>query len=113
MKRIQIVPAVLLLATMALLASCSSGRYTAYEETYPPARSNFSLVIHSSPGMVINRYHDGRYYYRSPNGYTYWRGYDNRYYLDRSYINKVRYNRGQYNTWRNGHNRYYRSHRRR
>lgn len=113
MKKMQIVPAALMVATVALLASCSSGRHTSYAEPYPPVRSGFSLVIHSSPGMVINRYHDGRYYYRSPQGYTYWRGYDNRYYLDRSYIHKARYNRQQYNNWRQGHKKYYRNNRRR
>ncbi len=107
MKRMQFVPMVLMAATVVLLASCGSGRHTVYGEPYPPARSSFSLVIHSSPGMVINRYPDGRYYYRSPLGYTYWRGYDNRYYLDRSHINKVRYNRHQYNSWKQGHKRYY------
>jgi len=108
MKRIRIVQAVLLVAVLALMASCSSSRRNSYPEPYPPRQTNFSLIIHSSPGMAINRYHDGRYYYRNPYGYTYWRGYDNRYYLDRSYINKVRYDRRQYNAWKNGHKKHYR-----
>jgi len=113
MKKIRIVQAVLLVSVVALISSCSSGRQNSYSGPYPPRNSNFSLIISSSPGMVVNRYHDGRYYYRSPHGYTYWRGYDNRYYLDRSYMNRGRYDRGQYNAWKQGHKRYYRGNRRR
>jgi hypothetical protein len=113
MKKIRIVQAVLLVAVVALMASCSSSRQSRYEEPYPPRQTNFSLIIHSSPGMVITRYHDGRYYYRNPNGYMYWRGYDNRYYLDRSYLNRGRYDRGQYNAWKHGHKKYYKKNHRR
>ena len=60
MKRIRIVQAVLLIAIMALMASCSSSRRSSRLETYPPGQTNFSLIIHSSPGMAISRYHDGR-----------------------------------------------------
>ena len=112
MKKIRIVQAVLLVAAVVLFSSCSSGRHNVYADPYPPARSNFSLVIHASPGMVVNRYRDGRYYYRHQ-GYTYWRGADNRYYLDRSHLNRVRYNRQQYNNWKHGHKKYYRSNNRR
>ena len=113
MQRIRIVQAVLLVAIVALMASCGSSRRSSYSEPYPPRQPNFSLIISSSPGMVINRYHDGRYYYRNPRGYTYWRGYDNRYYLDRSYLNRGRYDRSQYNAWKHGHKIYYRKNHRR
>jgi hypothetical protein len=112
MKKIRIVQAVLLVAVVAILASCSSGRQTTYYEPYPPRQTNFSLIIGSSPGMVVNRYRDGRYYYVAPNGYRYWRGYDNRYYLDRSYIGRSYYNHRQYNDWKHGHKRYYSKRRR-
>ncbi|WP_276502275.1 hypothetical protein [Terrimonas pollutisoli] len=107
MKKLRIVQAALLVAAVALLASCSSGRRNSYGEPYPPRQANFSLIISSSPGMVIHRYHDGRYYYRNPYGYTYWRGYDNLYYLDRSYIRRVHYDRRQYDAWKHGSKRYY------
>jgi hypothetical protein len=112
MKRIRIVQAVLLVAVVAIFASCSSGRNT-YGGPYPPRQPQFSLIIHSGPGFVVNRYHDGRYYYRTPQGHIYWRGYDNRYYLDRSYLGRVQYDRRQYNDWRQGHKRYYRRNSRR
>ena len=108
MKKILIVQAVLLVAVMAIIASCSSSRRNAYSEDRPARQPNFSLIINSSPGMAVNRYHDGRYYHRNPHGYTYWQGYDNRYYLDRSYMNRVRYDRGQYEAWKHGHQKYYR-----
>jgi len=113
MKQVRIVQAVLLLTVAAVMVSCSSGRRNAYGEPYPPRQPQFSLIIHSSPGLVVNRYHDGRYYYRSPQGYTYWRGYDNRYYLDRSYIGRVHYSQRQYHSWKQGHRRYYRGNHRR
>jgi hypothetical protein len=112
MKKIRIVQAVLFVAVVALLASCSSGRQATRYESYPPRQSSFSLIIGSSPGMVVNRYNDGRYYYMAPNGYRYWRGYDNRYYLDRSHIRRGHYNRSQYNDWQHGHKRYYKNRRR-
>ena len=113
MKQVRIVQAVLLLAVAAVMASCSSGRRNSYGESYPPGQTQFSLIIHSSPGLAVSRYYDGRYYYRSPQGYTYWRGYDNRYYLDRSYIGRVHYDQRQYHDWRQGSNRHYRQGRRR
>jgi hypothetical protein len=112
MKKIRIVQAVLLVAVVAVITSCSSSR-NSYANPYPPRQTSFSLILHSSPGMVVNRYHDGRYYHRTPQGYTYWRGNDNRYYLDRSYLNRGRYDRGQYKSWKNGHKGYYRKNHRR
>lgn len=113
MKQVRIVQVVLLVAVAAVMASCSSGRRNAYGEPYPARQPQFSLIIHSSPGLVVHRYHDGRYYYRSPQGYTYWRGYDNRYYLDRSYIGRVHYDQRQYHSWKQGHRKYYRGNHRR
>ena len=99
MKKIRIVQAVVLIMVVALVSSCRSGReYHSYPP--PPPRTAVSLIINGGPGMVVTRYNDGRYYYRSPQGYTYWRGYDNRYYLDRQYVGR-NYNRhSQYNAWR-------------
>jgi len=100
MKKIRIIQAAILIAFVSILASCSSSYY-------PYGGPSTSLVITSGPGFYATRYPDGRYYYRNPQGYVYWRGYDSRYYLDRSYLGNVRYNKGEYNEWRryNGHNR--------
>ena len=108
MQKIRIVQAVLLVTVMAFLESCSSGREYSNQERYGQRQPNFSLIIHSSPDMQVNRYRDGRYYYRNPYGHTYWRENDNRNYLDRSHMDRGRYNRSQYNEWNNGQRKYYR-----
>ncbi len=94
-----ILQAAMIGTVLILAAGCYSGRH------YPPPPPRYnspsiSLIIHAGPGIIISRYHDGRYYYRSPHGYVYWRGYDNRYYLDRRYVGKARYSQREYNDWR-------------
>jgi hypothetical protein len=73
-----------------------------YERVPPPASgySRSSLIIAPRPGFVMQRYPDGRFYHRSPSGLLYWKGYDNRFYLDRTYLNRVRYSQGEYEQWR-------------
>jgi hypothetical protein len=100
MKKARIVQAAVLVLMVVILASCRSSRdYGSYPPP-PPPRTSVSLIIGPGPGMVISRYHDGRYYYRAPNGYMYWRGYGNRYYLDRRYMSRNYYHHHQYNDWR-------------
>ena len=108
MKRIQLLSVALLLFAAAAITSCGSSREY-YSQSYPRSHASFSLIISPSSGFVMSRYHDGRYYYRSPQGYMYWRGYDNRFYLDRSYLNRVHYNQREYSEWK----RYHRSYQRR
>jgi hypothetical protein len=91
---------------MALaIISCSPGR-AYYYDRYPASHTSVSLIISPRPGLIISHYPDGRYYFRSPEGYTYWRGYDNRYYLDRGYIGKIHYNQREYNEWRDNDRRH-------
>jgi hypothetical protein len=104
MKKNRIIQAAIVVAFAGLLASCGPAVYPEY--SYYPSRSSYSLIISPGPGIYGARYYDGRYYYRNPQGYMYWRGNDNRYYLDRSYLGKVRYNRNEYSEW----NRYYARH---
>lgn len=69
----------------------------------PPPRTYYvttPLILSPTPGFVMNRYPDGRFYHRSPQGFIYWKAYDNRFYLDRSYIHRVRYDRYEYERWR-------------
>ncbi len=118
MKRMQLLSVVLIIMVAATVTSCKPSRVWATnekkekkenqsraEERYspppPPSRSyvSASLVISPTPGFVMNRYSDGRYYHRSPNGFLYWKGYDNRFFLDRSYLNRVRYSEREYEQW--------------
>jgi hypothetical protein len=98
MKTTRIVQAAVLVAVAAIITSCSSGRE--YYSAPPRTQANFSLIINPSPSYVVRRSPDGRYFYRLPNGYTYWRGADQRYYLDRRYMSKKYYHHNQYNDWR-------------
>lgn len=101
MKKIRILQAAILFAFVSLLVSCGPTRVYSYAQ--PPSPS-FSLIVNPGPGIYATRYYDGRYFYRSPQGYTYWRGYDNRYYLDREYINRGNYDRRQYHEWNRNYN---------
>ena len=77
------------------------GRY----ETTPPVtpRTYYvttPLILTPTAGFTMNRYPDGRFYHRAPNGFIYWKSnYDNKFYLDRSYIHRVRYDRFEYDQW--------------
>ncbi|HEY6504133.1 MAG TPA: hypothetical protein VIZ28_09180 [Chitinophagaceae bacterium] len=107
MKRVIIVQAAVLVAVVAVLAGCGSnrdyhGRH--YPSNPPPARVNTSLIISSSPGLVVLRHPNGMYYYRDQRGFIYWRGYGNQYYLDRRYVNKSHNGHSQYHRWKRYHN---------
>jgi len=102
MKTIKILQAVLLITVVAMTASCSSSRGY-YSQTYPRPQANFSLIISPSPGFVVQRNPDGMYYYRDQLGHIYWRGYDNRYYLDTRYVTRAYYHHQQYNDWNRYH----------
>ena len=58
------------------------------------------LIIVYTPGIVINKYSDGRYYYRSNAGHTYWKGYDGRYYIDERHLKGMEYEAGEYDDWK-------------
>jgi hypothetical protein len=48
----------------------------------------------------MNRYPDGRYYHRSAQGLLYWKGYDNRFFLDRNYLRRVSFSKWEYDEWK-------------
>ena len=95
MKKSRIIQAAIVVAFAGLLVSCGPSRQYPEYSYYPPRnQSSFSLIINPGPGVYASRYYDGRYYYRSPQGYMYWKGNDNRYYPDRSALGKVQYRNG-------------------
>ncbi len=67
-----------------------------------PARytSSATLIISPRPGFTMNQTRDGRYYHRNQQGFLYWKGYDNRFYLDDSYLNRVNYTKWEYKDWK-------------
>ena len=66
----------------------------------PGQRKKYPLVIVYSTRIVISRYSDGRYYYRNPAGYIYWKGDDGRYYIDEKHLKDVEYEEGDYDEWK-------------
>jgi hypothetical protein len=70
------------------------------QKKYGYSYRRYPLIIIRTPDIVIGRYNDGRYYYRNPEGYMYWKGYDDRFYLDEKYLNNNGYDEGEYNDWK-------------
>jgi hypothetical protein len=95
-----------------IFTSCKPSRVWATKEkehksyrnpnpTPPPRNYNYvALIIQPTPGFVMKQNPNGRFYHRSQQGFLYWKGYDNRFYLDRSYISKVSYSRSEYDEWK-------------
>ena len=108
MKRKFILPAVVMVTATFIFAGCQPSRVWATKEKTqrvpepPPPRyyNPVSLIISPTPGFTMNRYPDGRYYHRGPQGFLYWKGYDNRFYLDKSYISRVSYSKWEYEEWK-------------
>jgi len=69
------------------------GQRKKYANRYP-------LVIVHTAGIVIRQYSDGRYYYRNTAGYTYWKGYDGRYYIDEKHLKGMVYEPSEYDDWK-------------
>jgi hypothetical protein len=99
MKMIKILQAVVLMVVIGSAASCSSGREY-YRQPPPRFNAHVSLILSPNPGFTMSRNPDGRFYHRSPQGFVYWQGYDNRFYLDKGQIKKVRYNNYEYREWK-------------
>ena len=114
MKRTFILTTVTITVLALVLTSCKSSRVwetrdrterTSRNNLPPPAsppryNSSVALIIHPTPGFTMNRYHDGRYFHRSPGGLLYWKGYDNRFFLDGSYLSRISYSKWEYDEWR-------------
>jgi len=60
----------------------------------------YPLIIVRTPAIVIYTFSDGRHYYKNGEGMIYWLGKDDRFYLDDSYISKVKYDDKDYNEWK-------------
>ena len=119
MKRMHLLSAVLIITITATITSCKPSRVWDTKEkekkdrtvrnipaqqtsrSYNPiAIRSVSLIISPTPGFVMNRYADGRYYHRNQQGLLYWKGYDNRFFLDKSYLKRVSYSQWEYDQWK-------------
>ncbi|MGQ0737910.1 MAG: hypothetical protein ACT4OJ_02515 [Bacteroidota bacterium] len=119
MKRTFILPVAAVIATSFVFTSCQPSRVWANKkkkenkeyrepEVYrqpapaPPPRyyASSALIISPSPGFVMKQHPSGRFYHRSSRGYLYWKGYDNRFYIDQSYLSSISYSRWEYDEWR-------------
>jgi hypothetical protein len=60
----------------------------------------YPLVIVRTPDIIIVKHTDGRYYYKNADNYIYWKGNDDRFYLDEQYIDEVEYDKGEWNDWK-------------
>lgn len=66
----------------------------------PPRYYNATpLLISPTPGFVMKQDRSGRFFHRTPQGLLYWKGYDNRFYLDSYYVQNVRYSSWEYDEW--------------
>ncbi|HUR67214.1 MAG TPA: hypothetical protein VMZ03_12765 [Chitinophagaceae bacterium] len=76
-----------------------------YRPTPPPPttaryyRRSTPLIISPTPGFVMKPGPNGRFYHNSPSGLLYWKGYDNRFYLDQDDLRKISYDRYEYDEW--------------
>lgn len=69
----------------------------------PPPRyyASAALIISPRPGFVMKQDgSSGRYYHRSSAGYLYWKGYDNRFYIDRSHLRRLSFSEREYDEWK-------------
>jgi hypothetical protein len=81
------------------------GQRKKFSNTY----RHYPLIIIRTPDIIISRYRNGKLYYRNADGFIYWKGYDDRFYLDEAYFKNIHYDDDEYNDWKNKgrtHNRF-------
>lgn len=97
MNQKNLLPITLIAVAALIISSCGSNRN--YYSSAPP-RSHVSLIITPSPGFTMNNHRDGRYYHRSQQGFIYWKGNDNRFFLDKKYVNRANSSKWEYKEWK-------------
>lgn len=126
MKRMQLLSAAVVLTVAATMIGCKPSKVWATKDRDrdnnrdrderrddrvvrndpPPAPSttryygSTPLIISPTPGFVMNKSSDGRYYHRTRQGILYWKGFDDRFFLDRSYLGRANYNSWEYDQWK-------------
>lgn len=113
MKKTFIYSAITLFAAALFFTGCKPSRVWAnkekeprptYQETRPAPVSyrypRVALIIRPTPGFKMKQDNNGRFYHRSPQGFLYWKGYDNRFYLDRGHFSRISYDKYEYKDWK-------------
>lgn len=109
MKIITILQAAIILTLLAFAAASCSGvnqTFNSESEYASKSTSNSKLVplVVSPDASKEVRSPDGRYYYRNEQGYIYWKGYNNKYYIDRVHAGQVESDPSDYRNWQKNHN---------
>jgi len=120
MKRTFMLTLAAVSAVVLVLSSCQPSRVWAtkkknkkdkeyrnddvYRQPPPPPTTRYyssaSLIIKPTPGFVMKQSPSGRYYHYTSAGLLYWKGYDNRFYIDQSELRRLQYSRWEYDEWR-------------
>lgn len=61
---------------------------------------HYPLIIIKTPDIIVMKHTDGRYYYKNADNFIYWKGNDDRYYLDEQYLEQVDYDQAEWNDWK-------------
>lgn len=106
MKTYALFTSAVLFVLIVGFSACRSSRTVYVTAPPPPPRTNVSLILNTpGPGYVLIRQPRGGFYYRSPQGHIYRKGYGNRYYIDSRYVNRSYHSHQQYKDWRRYHRR--------
>jgi hypothetical protein len=60
----------------------------------------YPLIVLKTPEIIILHHADGRYYYKNQDNFIYWKGNDERFYLDEQYLDQVEYDKDQLSEWK-------------
>lgn len=118
MKRTFILTSVLVLTAAVVFSSCGHSRVWANKEKrndgpppvtrqHAPPRPSYNnqlagapLIITPHPGFTMARHANGNYFHRGQQGMLYWKGFDNRFYLDKNQVDRSRYSKFEIKEWK-------------
>ncbi len=117
MKRTFILTSAVALAAITVFTSCGHSRVWAnkekneapresarpsnvYRSAPAPRYAAAPLIISPSPGFKMARHQNGQYFHQNPQGLMYWKGFDNRFYLDKNQVDRPRYSKFEIKEWK-------------
>ncbi len=118
MKRTFILSSVTFVLAAVILSSCGHSRVWANKEkrnddpppvsrqrgpsgpSYANNLAGAPLIITPHPGFTMARHANGQYVHRGPQGMLYWKGFDNRFYLDKNQVERSRYSKFELKEWK-------------